>query len=63
MKYEKINGKVVEVSEEIKVDGKLLALQDRLTQLEEERIKTVEEIDNLKALKWDLIVDKIKYIF
>ena len=49
MKYEKINGKVVEVSEEIKVEGKLLALQDRLTQLEEERVRTVEEIDNLTS--------------
>ena len=51
MKYEKINGKDVEVSGEVKVEGKLLALTDRLTQLNKEIADTQKEIDDLNALK------------
>lgn len=51
MKYEKINGKVVEVSGEVRVEGKLLALADRLDQLNKEIVETQKEIDDLNALK------------
>lgn len=51
MEYQKINGKVVEVGSEIKVQDKLNALNDRLKQLAEEKAQVEKEIADLTALK------------
>ena len=50
-KYQKVNGKVVEVTQEINVDQKILALRDDVTRLTAELEAVNAEIAKLESLK------------
>ena len=50
-KYKKVDGKVIEVSNEIDVSKKLLALADTKKQAEQSVLDIQAEIDALTALK------------